>query len=473
MPRLEIIITRLISITADQTKTEQQRLDRMDLALGAHAELAARTMENARNELEGIRKRLANTPTNTTLLDAEAAKLAEIETLEGTLALETKRLESQRTGIIQAETEKRIALSQKEAEEAKKSFDQLYLYYRDSFFNYLDEVDKGKEEEWKRGMETANLLFEQNKRDMEDAGKKSLEDDKKQKEADIELAKIKVESMKQMGTAVLGYISIIDELSQKEVDRTQRERELFDTKIDEAQSALDTEVNLYKAGYASNVAAKQKEVADLKVQREKALRDEENARKRQHALEVASLLAQKAVDVAKIISSTAVANAKAVALSPLTFGQPWVAINTASAALGIAAAVAAVVAASAAKYAKGGWTGEGKYMDETGERMAGIVHEREFVVRKGPAHKFREVLDAINKDDRSLIFNKFNKLSPELLGGTTINNVVVENEGPNKRLDRVNEQLRQLNKKQSKEEVISIGNTTIYRKGDNIRTVRQ
>ena len=118
------------------------------------------------------------------------------------------------------------------------------------------------------------------------------------------------------------------------------------------------------------------------------------------------------------------------------------------------------------------WTGKGFFRDETGERVAGVTHHEEFVVRRGPAHKFREVLEAINKGDRAMVINKFNKMSPDLIGGSTVNNVIVENEGPNKRLDRVNEQLKQLNRKQAKEEIILSGKTTIYRKGNITRTVR-
>ena len=46
-------------------------------------------------------------------------------------------------------------------------------------------------------------------------------------------------------------------------------------------------------------------------------------------------------DSARIVSNTAVANAKAVAATPLTAGQPFVGINTASAAISIASSIAA------------------------------------------------------------------------------------------------------------------------------------
>jgi len=57
-------------------------------------------------------------------------------------------------------------------------------------------------------------------------------------------------------------------------------------------------------------------------------------------LAIAGVVAQQAAAVGQIISQTAIANAKAVAALPLTLGQPWVGINTASAGLSIASTVA-------------------------------------------------------------------------------------------------------------------------------------
>ncbi len=58
------------------------------------------------------------------------------------------------------------------------------------------------------------------------------------------------------------------------------------------------------------------------------------------ALAIAGVIIQQAASIGQIIANTGIANAKAVAASPLTFGAPWVAINTISAGLSIAASVA-------------------------------------------------------------------------------------------------------------------------------------
>jgi len=56
-------------------------------------------------------------------------------------------------------------------------------------------------------------------------------------------------------------------------------------------------------------------------------------------LAIAGIIIEKAASIGQIIANTGIANAKAAAVSPLTFGQPWVAINTIAAGLSIAASI--------------------------------------------------------------------------------------------------------------------------------------
>jgi len=60
-------------------------------------------------------------------------------------------------------------------------------------------------------------------------------------------------------------------------------------------------------------------------------------------LAIAGIIIQQAAAIGQIIANTAIANAKSVAASPLTGGMPWVAINTISAGLSIAATIAGAV----------------------------------------------------------------------------------------------------------------------------------
>ena len=65
----------------------------------------------------------------------------------------------------------------------------------------------------------------------------------------------------------------------------------------------------------------------------------ENAKK----MAIAGIAIEKAAAILSIIANTGIANAKAVAAFPITFGQPWVTINTVSAGLSIAAIIAGAV----------------------------------------------------------------------------------------------------------------------------------
>jgi hypothetical protein len=58
------------------------------------------------------------------------------------------------------------------------------------------------------------------------------------------------------------------------------------------------------------------------------------------ALAIAGVVVEQAASIGRIISNTGVANAKAIAATPLTAGQPFVAINTISAGLSIASSIA-------------------------------------------------------------------------------------------------------------------------------------
>jgi TP901 family phage tail tape measure protein len=100
---------------------------------------------------------------------------------------------------------------------------------------------------------------------------------------------------------------------------------------------------------------------------------------RETALGKALFLFQQAAAIGQIIFNTAIANSKAVATSPLTFGMPWVAINTASAAVGIVSVIAQTISEFSGNKSKGhsegGFTGPGgKY------QYAGSVHKGEYVI---------------------------------------------------------------------------------------------
>lgn len=272
----------------------------------------------------------------------------------------------------------------------------------------------------------------------------------------------------------------LTKVKEDELKKQQEAQVLFwNTTVDAARASLDLVYTIQQNAMARELAAVDRQTKmKIEIQRALAPNPEEEARLFEEG-EAKKLEIQRKYYKKKqlLLAAETVANtAAAIIKTYLEYGfTPW----------GIAAAIAmaAVGAVQLAiiktqKFAKGGWTGDGGERDETGERVAGVVHEKEFVVKKGPANKFRDVLEAINKEDKAAVFNSFTKLSPELVGGTQVNNVTVENSGPNNRLDRINSQLYQLNrslapKKQVKEEIIHSGNSVIIRKGNSTRVIKR
>lgn len=120
----------------------------------------------------------------------------------------------------------------------------------------------------------------------------------------------------------------------------------------------------------------------------------DNAKKREE-IERKYFRKQQALSIAQAVINGAQAVTKAQAqtgiLSP--FIIPLI----------IAQTVAQIALISAQKFAKGGFTGRGTRRDETGERVAGIVHENEFVIDKKKTKKYRPLLEAIHRDDKLAI----------------------------------------------------------------------
>jgi TP901 family phage tail tape measure protein len=134
------------------------------------------------------------------------------------------------------------------------------------------------------------------------------------------------------------------------------------------------------------------------------------------ALGKALFLMQQAAAIGQVVFQTAIANAKAVAASPLTFGQPWVGINSASAAVSIASIVAQSIAkftGSKTQFYAGGFTGDG--VDD--REVAGVVHAGEFVASAASVRNpsIRPVLEMIDRAQRSGSAARLNLLE-ELLG---------------------------------------------------------
>ena len=151
-------------------------------------------------------------------------------------------------------------------------------------------------------------------------------------------------------------LGILEEIEAKELAELDEDGEFdFDTEEDDTLAESEEQKAAREQIEADNVAALEKSVEDeaaaakakddikqnslnnaIGISKSLAVIFEDNK-----AIQVAAIGVETAVGAASIIQNTLIANAKAVAALPVTGGQPFVGINTAAAALGIAANVTA------------------------------------------------------------------------------------------------------------------------------------
>jgi hypothetical protein len=155
-----------------------------------------------------------------------------------------------------------------------------------------------------------------------------------------------------------------------EIEKANKEKEKFELDFNNQRNAVDTKQALleeqFKKGlisekdYNAQVDALSKEridIAEAEKAEKKRIQDAEldllaqfggflqQIAGKNKALAIAGIVAEQAAAVGRIISNTGIANAKAVAANPLAFGQPWVAINTATAGISIASSIASAIKA--------------------------------------------------------------------------------------------------------------------------------
>ena len=254
-------------------------------------------------------------------------------------------------------------------------------------------------------------------------------------------------------------INTLDEIYTKKYEDAQRNRELLDDRIAEAQRELDTEVDLYKAGYAANVANKQKEVARLKELRDKAIEQERQAAKQ-----------KQDIDTIIQASSLITAAAKIFEDYPIYLAIPLVALLLA-AFITVKSQVDDTVG-----LAKGGSGTDkgivtGRKHSQGGEKFLNHVEVERgeaWGVLSAPATEkygkvFHHMVSSFNRGELPVI-TPVNKIS---------NSVLVENSGPNSRLDQVVMEQKKLNAKLSGESVQDFGNMRVIRKGHNMRVIHR
>lgn len=257
----------------------------------------------------------------------------------------------------------------------------------------------------------------------------------------------------------------LDSIFSARVEDAERTRSLLEDQIGFTQDALEAEMELMKAGYASNVDAKRKELEELKKQREKALKDEEKAIKAQRALDTA-------MQVSSLISASADI-LKTTAKIPPPLGQilAIAAIGTMFAAF----ASAKVKSAAATKLAEGGVGTEtgmitGRSHAEGGESFLKHVEvERGEMFGVLNRHASRKYGKAFTE-----IVNNFNRDNLVVDRPDVFNNVTVDVNQTNERLDKVEYQLIRLNRHfADRPDVRDLKDVRIEKRGNKTRIIRK
>lgn len=189
----------------------------------------------------------------------------------------------------------------------------------------------------KKGSDEEKALF----RELFEA-EKEIEDAKRRYQLDtLDLIQEKTqEAYKEMASAIKDAISgIVDSYVQMGEKQSEKERERLDTDKEYKLSRLDQDAMTTEA-----YKAEEERINREYDEKQKALEDEQNRRKRN------AFLFEQGLSLASVWIKIAQANATALAASPLTFGQPWVGINTAT---GIAQ-TALIAAQTIPSFADGG-----------------------------------------------------------------------------------------------------------------------
>lgn len=126
--------------------------------------------------------------------------------------------------------------------------------------------------------------------------------------------------------------------AEKSNERRKREFEQQQQRTEDEKKAAEERIKIAEAERQAK-ADLANQTADIAIGLAGLLR---SVNEKSKGVAIASLIIEQSAAIAKIIANTAAANAKSVAASPLTGGQPWVAINTISAGISIASSIAAV-----------------------------------------------------------------------------------------------------------------------------------
>jgi len=401
--------------TKKMTKTEKENAQ-------ARADAAKKAQEAAQKAFEEKLKRM----------DAED-KLDEAK---------LKKLKAEAMALAETEQQK-LDVEQKFAEKAyqlrlKDIADKQALYRKDSLEYKNLQTEKINTEaeylEQLKGFKDKQAAID---KDAADKAKEALKKQEEEKRAILlsglqaELDAIDAANAK----SDLDFQEDLNRLAEKKRLLDEAEKiELQNTELTEAQR---TEIRQKYATQRGNITkeeiATEKAAAEAKLAIQNAYIDAfaqfgsllQQIAGKNKALAIAGLVVEQAAGIARIIVNTAVANAKAVAAMPLTAGQPWVTINTVSAGLSIASAIAATVKGiqqinQASANASSGTSGGGAPSMGKNYAKGGLIGGRrhaqggtlieaeagEAIMTRGAVSMFGPLLSAMNQMGGGTSFNK-------------------------------------------------------------------
>jgi hypothetical protein len=537
--RLQTEYNQLYFESADRTKDDNVRLEKMNQAMDAHNKMIDIELKNTKEQLSIITQQLIIRPKSNKLLDEEAKLKAKLIEIEGRRYSETKRLEGQRTALEEQIWEKKKKAYLDEIDEANKVYDKRLKDFED----FWDEWNKIEEEALKEAIKINDQLRDEYNRTVVDTAPlvASL---KLQKNLAInELEKLKTDIIKNIGALtpeqekyfdvlaknidtqfkesidevinpdMLGtylkntlskglqtdvipqaeetksiwelfgidpesekgqeqidalqegadtIMGIMDDVFSRRVELAERERELIDDRISQLQNELELEAELMEEGYANNVDAKRKELDELKKQRQQALADEEAAIKRQRIFESISQATSLTTAVANILKSFTKLGPFGLALASGAIATMHLLFSSAKA--------KAVDATKLAEGGSGSDTGiiKGKRHAQGGERFLDHVEveqgEAWGVLSRRASGKygriFHEMVSSFNRDEM-----------PDFAASPVNNNIKINNDGSNSRLDRLIYENRQLRNDMKQARQYTIGNKRVVQKGKNTRII--
>jgi hypothetical protein len=310
--------------TKEQTKTEKENADeRAKNAADAAAKKKA-AAEKAAAEAEKLRQE--------NLKKAEAADAVELEAFKATL---TEREQSEyEAGLKLAEQRRVLAAAGRTDMTAIE--EQYRITLAEIKKKYDDEEAKKKEEQDKKDAENLKKKLEEERGIILTNLQSKFEDlDRENAKidgdfaADLERLRAQRDILAEQERTELANTELT------EFQKTEIRKKYSDARIAITNQEIATEKAAAQAKHEINMA-----YLGLFEQFGNVLGQVAGKNK---ALAIAGIVISQAAAIGQIIASTGIANAKAVAVSPVTFGMPWVAINTISAGLSIASVIAGAV----------------------------------------------------------------------------------------------------------------------------------